>query len=296
MKHLVLLKTKKAFFERISDNTGYWVPDYMKTKNVEIYYANQAIEPWPDMNVSCYKDYEKGTVFIWSTESFLNMTDFMFPTSQENIAFQTLYDEYYDKRSLEMPQVEISFENFGYYMTEWKRLEKELPKYVIVTLDKSGPLDKLEIVGKDELSEQDKEDIKRENTDLLRWKEADLLYNYDHDRFDDIWRSPADNKYDADVAKYLDRTEGFVNHRDYTKSDVIAELQQKLKAQESVHLIIHWLNVVRIIYGVEESDAAFDALLEKFDDMDRSAYYMISREKLQEIADRLSLGQDVVLD
>jgi len=195
-----------------------------------------------------------------------------------------------------MPKLTISFENFEHYKSEWKRLEKELPKYVIVTLDKSGLLHKLEIAGKDELSEQDKEDIKREHTDLLRWQEADRLYNYDHDRFDDIWRSPADNKYDADVAKYLDRTEGFVNHRVYRKSDVIAELQQRLKSQESIHLIIHWLNVVRIIYGVEESDTAFDALLEKFHDIDSYPDEMISREKLQEIADRLSLGQDVVLD
>jgi len=94
-------------------------------------------------------------------DSFLELTKFRFSTSGKNIALRRLYDEYYDKRWQEMPQIKMSLENFEHYKAEWQRLEKELPRYVIVALDKSGPLDKLDIVGKDELSQQDKEDIKR---------------------------------------------------------------------------------------------------------------------------------------
>ena len=286
---------KKAFFERNSDNTGYTIPDYMDTNNAEIYYANQAIDPWEDMDVSCCRDDEKKTIFIWSTDSFLDFTKFRFSTSEENIALRTLYDEYYDNHWKEMPQLEISIDNFEYYKAEWERLDRELPRYVIVTLDKSGPLDKLEIVGKEELTEQDKEDIKRENETYLAWKEAKAWRDYDHDIIDFVWRSPADSLYDSDTVKYLGRTEGFVKHREYTKAEVVAELQEKLKRKEPVYLIVHWL-YIRRGHGIIDKDPIFDALLEKFGDMDFSPEDMISREELQDVADRLSLGQDVVLD
>lgn len=291
MKHVL----KKAFFERNDDNNGYTIPDCMDTNNAEIYYANQAIDPWDDMNVTCCKDNAKKTAFIWSSDSFLDCIQLKFDTIDEKIAFEKIYDEYRKKRWLEMPQVRMSIDNFEYYKAEWDRLDKELPRYVIVTLDKSGPLDKLEIVGKDELSEQDKEDIKRENTDLLRWKEAEAWRNYDHDIIDSYWRSPADSVYDSDTVKYLGRTEGFVKHRQYAKAEVIAELQEKLKRNEPVYLIVHWL-YIRRGHGIIDKDPIFDALLENFGWMDTYPEDMISREKLQEIADRLSFGQDVVLD
>jgi len=47
---------KKAFFGINQDGDGYMVPEYMKTRNREIYYANDAIDFWEDANVSCYKD------------------------------------------------------------------------------------------------------------------------------------------------------------------------------------------------------------------------------------------------
>ena len=211
------------------------------------------------------------------------------------MALRASYNVYYEKRWKEMPHIRILVEDFEHYKAEWKRLEKELPRYVIVTLDKGRPLDKLEIVGKNELSQQDREDIKRENDACLAWKEAEAWRDYDRDIIDFTWRSPADNVYDSDTVTYLGRTEGFVRHREYTKAELIAELQEKLKNNEPVYLIAHWL-YIRRGHGIIDKNPIFDALLEKFGDMDHFPDEMISRKKLQEIADRLSLGQDVVLD
>ena len=77
------------------------------------------------------------------------------------------------------------------------------------------------------------------------------------DVVDNIWRSTADSVYDADIEKYLDREVGFVEHKKYTKQQLLEELKEKLQKNEPVYLIIHWL-YVQMVYGIEESNESFD--------------------------------------
>ena len=164
----------------------------------------------------------------------------------------------------------------------------------MLVLDGSGVLDKVDIIGKNELSEQDIQDMKLEHEKYLAWKKAEKLYNYDHEIIDDIWHSPADSVYDADIEKYLGREVGFMKHKQYTKSEMLAELQERLQRKEPVYSIVHWLSI-RATYGIEGINESFVELLHQLQLMDIGWEEMISEEKLQEIADRLLLGQDVTL-
>ena len=231
-------------------------------------------------------------LFFQYTFSYLANIDFK--TYQERLTFDDLYYEYYDKRRDEIPKLELSPSDWEEIQETWKRVLEKKTQYVMFLLDESGEFDKVQIVGKDELSQEDLTYIEREHEKYLAWKKAEKLYNYDHEIIDDIWHSPADSVYDADIEKYLGREVGFMKHKQYTKSEMLAELQERLQRKEPVYSIVHWLSI-RATYGIEGINESFVELLHQLQLVDIGWQEMISEEQLQEIADRLLLGQDVTL-
>lgn len=87
---------------------------------------------------------------------------------------------------------------------KWEQIKKEQPEYVIFSLDDSGSLDKVDVVGKNELSEQDKKDMQREHEEYLRYQKARRKYIQNHPDYSEVWRGPQDDEYEADIMKYYD--------------------------------------------------------------------------------------------
>jgi len=247
-----------------------------------------------DFNIEIDYILNKNIVFLYFDDFCKKKSKVQFDNYFNQVAFDKAYDVYYDNRWEEMPKIEMSIADYEALEILFKKIKQKKPLYLLFTLDDSGPLDKVELIGKNELSPEELQEMQADHEQYVLWQKAELLYNGDHEIVDDIWRSPTDSVFDADIAKYIGRNEGFVKRTTHTKADIIAELQQKLKQLEPTYLIVHWLRV-RDCYGVAESDVAFDNLLQQFSLMDMYPENMISREKLQDVADRLSLGQDVVL-
>lgn len=288
---------KKRLILQLDQKTyGYWFIENARSPYFCLELLPLGLSKYrQDFNVEIDYILSKNIVFLYFNDFCKKKSKIKFDNCFDQAVFDKAYDAYYDKRWEEMPKIEMpiaDYEALGYL---FKKIKQEKPLYLLFALDDSGPLNKVEIVGKNELSAQELQEMQAGHEQFVLWQKALQLYNYDHEIVDDVWRSPADSVYDVDIAKYVGRSEGFVRHKIYTKLDVIAELQEKLKSSDPVFLIIHWLRI-RMVYGVIESDQVFDELLNCFANMDDGYFEMIFREKLQEIADRLSLGQDVILD
>ncbi|MBI2259959.1 MAG: hypothetical protein HYU67_13800, partial [Flavobacteriia bacterium] len=83
-------------------------------------------------------------VWIWCAFFIKEQEYKKFQRIQESIAYDDQYEEYYDKRWEEAPKVKIFIDDWQNLQQQWKQIKKELPQYVIFTLDDSGPIDKIE--------------------------------------------------------------------------------------------------------------------------------------------------------
>ncbi|MBI2345281.1 hypothetical protein HYV10_04420, partial [Candidatus Dependentiae bacterium] len=83
-------------------------------------------------------------IFMWARFSIKKQEYKEFPAMEESIAYDDRYEEYYDKRWEEAPKVKIFIDDWQNLQQQWKQIKKELPQYVIFTLDDSGPIDKIE--------------------------------------------------------------------------------------------------------------------------------------------------------
>ena len=283
---------KKIFFIYDAHRKNFNNVEEFVNNNDKLYYLSMALDPMEDFEPNIEAD--NYSVLIWADVGIKEPANIDFKTYQERLTFDDLYYEYYDKRRDEIPKLELSPSDWEEIQETWKRVLEKKTQYVMFLLDESGEFDKVQIVGKDELSQEDLTYIEREHEKYLAWKKAEKLYNYDHEIIDDIWHSPADSVYDADIEKYLGREVGFMKHKQYTKSEMLAELQERLQRKEPVYSIVHWLSI-RATYGIEGINESFVELLHQLQLVDIGWQEMISEEQLQEIADRLLLGQDVTL-
>jgi hypothetical protein len=144
-------------------------------------------------------------VWIWCVFYIKEQEYKKFQTIEESIAYDDRYEEYYDKRWEEAPKAKISIDDWQQLQQKWKQVQKELPQYVIFTLDDSGPTDKIEILGKNELSSEDIQEIKIEHEKYLKYQQARQKYMQCHPDYSDIWRGPQDDEYEADIMKYYEK-------------------------------------------------------------------------------------------
>ena len=128
-----------------------------------------------------------------------------FPTLVESIEYNELYEEYYDKRWEEIPKIEISIQDWEFLQKKWHQIKEDNSKYVVFILDDSEDLDKIDLFGKDELSQQDIQEITIDHEQYLQYKVALQKYRDNLFCYSDIWRGPQDDEYDADWQKFLDK-------------------------------------------------------------------------------------------
>ena len=161
-----------------------------------------ALSPIEDMDVNITKDDK--SVLVWSDDSFKeSAVDFI--GDRETDIFEEAYDKYYDKRWDEMPQVDISLEDWDILKEKWKQLKKEKPKVIVFELDDSGLLDKVDVYGKDELSPEDINYIEQEHEKYLKYEKARQKYIANHPDYSEVWRGPQDDEYEEDIMKYYDK-------------------------------------------------------------------------------------------
>ncbi len=284
---------KKIFYKLGKTKTRYLLIPEGVSKNFELENVYLFLSPIEHEPIEDFKDTKTNIISIWSEDSFQKRPDLTFKSQQEEDAFNNVYWEYRDKRWEDMPKVEMSQENYGDLVAKWEKIKQEKPEYVIFTLDDSGVLDIVDVIGKNELSPQDLQDMKREHEEYLLWKKAERLYYLDHELIDDVWRRPADSAYDANIAKYIGRETGFVQHKKYTRLEAITEFKERLQKKEPVYLAVHWLHV-RGVYDFGPLDPKVDPFLWDIWTLDRNPTDMArSREQLIEVADRILTGENV---
>jgi hypothetical protein len=122
----------------------------------------------------------------------------------EQDAFDAAYEAYVDNRLYDIPRVRMMIENYVEIIQKWQNIViKQRAPYVIISQDDTGYVD---LIGKDELSEQDMQDIKLEHEKYLKCKIA--YEKYMKSRADEIndeqWHGPESSEYEADWQKFLD--------------------------------------------------------------------------------------------
>jgi len=157
-----------------------------------------------DFNIHIDELSDKDIVFIWSKDLIKDVQKNNFHSQQEESTFENTYYEYYNKRWEEMSKIEMSIEDWEILKQRWKIIKKEKPLYTMFELDDSGSLDKVNILGKNELSQEDIDYIKQEHEKYLKYEKARQKYIANHPDYSDVWRGPQDDEYEADIMKYYE--------------------------------------------------------------------------------------------
>ena len=147
----------------------------------------------------------KNLVSIWTLKSFKQLAEKDFTSLQEEDAFESAYDKYYDKRWNEMPHIKLSISDWEHLQEKWLQVKNKNPKVIVFELDDSGFLDKVDVYGKDELSQEDINYIQQEHEKYLKYQKARQKYIANHPDYSEVWRGPQDDEYEADIMKYYDK-------------------------------------------------------------------------------------------
>lgn len=203
MKKLIILEENDTF--------GYSIPAEFSTWNLELWYVFEYLRGFSRIsptdrsynfeegyNISIYD----GKVEFWTRDDVKSMLFYSsFTDDQKLREYIAAYRQYSDKRHADKPKVTMTLENHNELCEKWLFIKMRKPRYLILSQDDSGYVD---ILGKDELSEQDLHDIKIEHEIALRNKAAWYKYEAANPDRSTVWRSPADDEFEADWQKYLE--------------------------------------------------------------------------------------------
>ena len=192
----------KAFYKLANRLTLYYSCDNFQTSSNKLRLAHSALDPMEDVYIHVAHDAPDKPILIWSSDSFKERANIQFKTLQEEEAFENAYQTYFDKRWEDLPKIKISKKDYDALVLKWEKIKYEKPEYVIFILDDSGHLDKINVIGKNELSSQDLQDMHYEHVQYLKWKEACFKYATNHPDYSETWRSSADDEYEADIEKH----------------------------------------------------------------------------------------------
>lgn len=247
---------KSVFFKKNKETNEYSCQnDSLKMNIDELYILAEVLsEHYPEMlDVAGIRvEADDETVLIWSSADIKTAIEIDFHTQAEEDAFEDAYDQYYEKRSSEVPKIEISLHNYEKIKKKWKDLHEIKPNYIVITWDNSGSLDKVDILGKDELLQEDKQYIKFEHEKYLKWEQAkkEYLKNYfkTHDVYDDsLWKSPSDNEYKEDIEEYYGKKSmPDFECRSYTKTEFALKVKKMIEEGQYPEVIGHWIAYVPI--------------------------------------------------
>ena len=203
------------FFKVLDKSNHYKVVPESQTSNWSLYDLWIFLSTWGERDsneintcnglsvesLSLGKMPDKKCVYLWDRDSIKEKAEIPDLSRAEQYAFDNAYKVYLEKRWKDMPQLIMTMENYIEIVHKWQKLVLNLrPSYIILSQDDAGYLD---LIGKDELSQQDLQDMKIEHEKYLKYEKARQAYEKDHpDYSDDVWRGPQDNEFEEDIMKY----------------------------------------------------------------------------------------------
>ncbi len=211
---------KKVIFHFSNQHNDYIIEEKFWTNNCQLSIVKkvlQVVEIWKvdiknidSLDELTYEGIEFEYIskfkqlWIWCAFYIKKQARKEFSTMDEFSKYNRAYEEYYDKRWEETPKIKISIVDWEELQKKWEQIKNEKPQYLIFTLDDSGLTDKIEVIGKNELSEKDLEEIKIEHQQYLKYQRARQKYIQNNPDYSDIWRGPQDDEYEADIMKYYE--------------------------------------------------------------------------------------------
>lgn len=211
----------KKILKKLNNDNSYEIFEYAQTQNFTLQDLWSFLRAWGDRDYNplsdCYslswewlhlkKTEDKKNVFLWDSSKIKNQAKKEGLGELEQEAFENAYDDYYEKRWDDIPKLYMKIENYEEIVKKWKEIVlKQRPNYIILSQDDSGYVD---LIGKDELSEQDLHDMKLEHEKYLKHKVAYEKYTKSRpDIVDDKWHGPESSEYEADWQKFLDEPLG----------------------------------------------------------------------------------------
>ncbi len=208
---------KKLFLKLTSDKSGYDIFDGARTKNFSLGRLVMFLERWGDKNstniYTCNglnwewlrldKTEDGKQVYLWDKWQIKDQAKKDGLSKVEQDAFDAAYDDYCDKRRDDIPTLYMAIENYVEIVQKWQDIVlKKKPNYIILSQNDTGYID---LIGKDELSQQDLQDMKLEHEKYLKYKVAYEKYVKSRPNIiDELWHGPESNEYEADWQIFLD--------------------------------------------------------------------------------------------
>lgn len=142
-------------------------------------------------------------LYLYNSDAIKQRAALEFSSQQEQIAFDQAYREYCKKRWDDMPILYMTIENYVEIVQKWQKIVlQERPDYIILSQDNTGYVD---LVGRNELSEQDLADMQCEHEKYLKYKAAYDKYVQSRPGIvDELWHGPESSEYESDWQKFLD--------------------------------------------------------------------------------------------
>lgn len=212
---------KRVIFSFSNEHNDYIIQEIFRTNNCQLSIVKrvlQVIDAWrgditniDSLDELTYEGIEfeymskLRQLCIWCAFFIKKKERKTFINQEEGMSYFLKYEEYYNKRWEEAPKVKISIDDWENLQQKWRQVKKKLPRYVIFALDDSGFTDKIEIIGKNDLSQEDIQEIQIEHEKYLKYQQARQKYIQKHPNYTDIWRGPQDDEYEADIMKYYEK-------------------------------------------------------------------------------------------
>lgn len=208
---------KRIFLHLTEEKDNYETPEKARTKNFTLGALVLFLRTWGNRNYDplsdCYslnwewlcleKSLDKKNVYLWDKWEIKRQAEKKELSELEKKSFNSAYDDYYEKRWDDIPKLYMSIQNYEEIVQKWQDIVlKQKPNYIIVSQDDAGYV---YLVGKDELSQQDVQDMKIEHEKYLKYKIAYDKYTKSRpDIVDELWHGPESSEYEADWQKFLD--------------------------------------------------------------------------------------------
>ena len=205
---------KKIFLNLTDDKHRYWMFQGAQTKNFMLGNLVFFLQAWGDcepnkietsngMNwewLSLDKTLDEKNVYLWDRDCIKQQAEMPGLSKAEQYAFDNAYEAYLEKAWADMSQLIMTMENYIDIVQKWQKIVLDLqPAYIIISQNDAGYVD---LIGKDELSEQDLHDMKIEHEKYLKYEKARQAYQKDHPDHSEVWRGPQDNEFEEDIMKY----------------------------------------------------------------------------------------------
>ena len=146
------------------------------------------------------KTSDEKNVYLWDSNCIKQQAEMPGLSKAEQYAFDNAYEAYLEKAWADMSQLIMTMENYIDIVQKWQKIVLDLqPAYIIISQNDAGYVD---LIGKDELSEQDLHDMKIEHEKYLKYEKARQAYQKDHPDHSEVWRGPQDNEFEEDIMKY----------------------------------------------------------------------------------------------